>query len=86
MSLTAQYLDSVNVPPTALLPVIWAPVGLRYHALHHLLPSVPYHELGKVHRLLCAALPGASSYHRGNHRSFAKVVRQLLASSASVRP
>ena len=84
MSLTAQYLDSVNVPPPALLPVLWAPVGLRYHALHHLLPSVPYHALGKVHRLLCAALPDASSYHLGNHRSFGMVVRRLLASSASV--
>src|SRR3546814_2510696 len=32
MSVTAQYLDSVNVPPPATLPVLWAPVGLRYHA------------------------------------------------------
>ncbi|RYD47789.1 MAG: fatty acid desaturase, partial [Sphingomonadales bacterium] len=43
MTVTAQYLDTVNVPPPALLPALWAPVGLRYHALHHLLPSVPYH-------------------------------------------
>ena len=43
MSVTAQYLDSVNVPPPATLPALWAPVGLRYHALHHLLPGVPYH-------------------------------------------
>ena len=33
MSVTAQYLDSVNVPPPATLPALWAPVGLRYHAL-----------------------------------------------------
>ena len=39
MSVTAQYLDSVNVPPPATLPTLWAPVGLRYHALHHLLPG-----------------------------------------------
>ena len=31
-SVTAQYLDSVNVPPPAWLPALWAPVGLRYHA------------------------------------------------------
>ncbi|HEX8554011.1 MAG TPA: fatty acid desaturase, partial [Sphingomonas sp.] len=43
MSVTAQYLDTVNVPPPTLLPALWAPVGLRYHALHHLLPSLPYH-------------------------------------------
>ncbi|HET9510136.1 MAG TPA: fatty acid desaturase, partial [Sphingomonas sp.] len=52
MSVTAQYLDSVNVPPPALLPMLWAPVGLRYHALHHLLPGVPYHSLGEAHRRL----------------------------------
>ena len=41
MTVTAQFLDSVNVPPPATLPVLWAPVGLRYHALHHLLPGCP---------------------------------------------
>ena len=50
MSVTAQYLDTVNVPPPAFLPVLWAPVGLRYHALHHLLPSLPYHSLAEAHR------------------------------------
>ena len=52
MSVTEQYLDSVNVPPPATLPALWAPVGLRYHALHHLLPGVPYHNLGEAHRRL----------------------------------
>ena len=33
MTVTAQFLDSVNVPPPATLPALWAPVGLRYHAL-----------------------------------------------------
>ena len=62
MSVTAQYLDSVNVPPPATLPALWAPVGLRYHALHHLLPGVPYHNLGEAHRRLSAALDGDSSF------------------------
>ena len=54
MTVTAQYLDSVNVPPPAPLAALWAPVGLRYHALHHLLPSLPYHSLGEAHRRLVA--------------------------------
>ena len=61
MSVTAQFLDSVNVPPPATLPALWAPVGLRYHALHHLLPGVPYHNLGEAHRRLCRELETARS-------------------------
>jgi fatty acid desaturase len=62
MSFAGQFHDTVNVPPPALLPGLWAPVGLRYHALHHLLPRLPYHNLGKAHRRLAAAL--SADYRR----------------------
>lgn len=81
MSVTAQYLDSVNVPPPATLPVLWAPVGLRYHALHHLLPGVPYHNLGEAHRRLTAALDPSSSFHATNHRALLPLVGRLAAST-----
>ena len=81
MTVTAQYLDSVNVPPPALLPVLWAPVGLRYHALHHLLPSLPYHALGEAHRRLSVALDPASPYHRASYAGLPGLVARLVGGS-----
>ncbi len=59
-----QLLDSINMEGVAPLTALIAPVGLRYHALHHLLPSVPYHSLGYLHRQLCRELPLEAPYRR----------------------
>ncbi|WP_028965116.1 fatty acid desaturase family protein [Sphingomonas phyllosphaerae] len=77
MTVTAQYLDSVNVPPPALLPVLWAPIGLRYHALHHLLPGVPYHALGEAHKRLIGVLEPESPYYKANYRGLPGLVGKL---------
>jgi fatty acid desaturase len=81
MSVTAQYLDSVNVPPPALLPALWAPIGLRYHALHHLLPGVPYHALGEAHRRLTGVLDADSPYYKANYRGLPGLVGKLAAAT-----
>ncbi len=85
MTVTAQYLDSVNVPPPSTLPVLWAPVGLRYHALHHLLPGVPYHALGEAHRRLSKALDTDSPYHKGNHAGLLPLVSKIARSTMGSR-
>lgn len=85
MSTTAQYLDSVNVPPPATLPALWAPVGLRYHALHHLLPGLPYHALGEAHRRIAAHLPRESGYHAASYRSLSGLVARLVQSTFRAR-
>lgn len=85
MSVTAQYLDSVNVPPPGVLPGLWAPVGLRYHALHHLLPSLPYHSLGEAHRRLSARLGAESTYQRSSYPGMLVLVGRIAKSTMGRR-
>ncbi len=73
----AQLLDSINLTGWPLLTSLIAPVGLRYHALHHLLPSLPYHSLGKVHRALVAELPPDAPYRRTECASVLQPVQKL---------
>ena len=81
MTVTAQYLDSVNVPPPGLTAEIWAPVGLRYHALHHLMPSMPYHDLPEAHRRLAKELGTGSTYEGGNHTGMWVLIARIARST-----
>lgn len=85
MTVTAQYLDSVNVPPPALLSPLWAPVGLRYHALHHLLPSMPYHSLAECHRRLVAHLGTDTTYNRASYDGLMPLLVRLVSNTMRVR-
>ncbi|PTR09415.1 fatty acid desaturase [Nitrosospira sp. Nsp5] len=62
MEFTEQFLDSINVPGNLFLTALWAPVGLRYHATHHLFMSLPYHNLGKAQRRLVNGLSDNTLY------------------------
>lgn len=81
MTVTGQYLDSVNVPPPGLLGELWAPVGLRYHALHHLLASVPYHSYPEAHRRLVAQLGTDSTYDKANYPGLLPLIGKLVSST-----
>jgi len=70
MTFLEQLLDSVNFPNRAWLTTLWAPIGTRYHALHHLFPSLPYHAMPEAHRRLMAQLPEGSPYHQTISPSF----------------
>lgn len=85
MSVTAQFLDSVNIPPPGRVAELWAPVGLRYHALHHLMPSMPYHSLPEAHRRLVAELGGDSRYHGANHQGMLALVGRLASNTMGRR-
>ena len=79
MTITQQFLDSVDVPGHRFLTGLWAPVGLRYHATHHLFPSMPYHNLGQAYRRLHAEFPGV--YAEATRRGLLDALRQLWRAS-----
>jgi hypothetical protein len=92
MTMTEQLLDSCTIAPTGAidrgaalifgaLHALVAPVGLRYHALHHWLPRLPYHNLGRTHRLLVATLQRGAPYHATIERGFVPPLRALVARS-----
>ncbi|MGA8760891.1 MAG: fatty acid desaturase [Stellaceae bacterium] len=64
LTTTQQLLDSLNYPRRSWLIPLWAPVGLRFHALHHLFPGIPYHNLAAAHDRVMGMLPEGSPYHR----------------------
>jgi fatty acid desaturase len=72
-----QLRDSIDVPGR-FWTALWAPVGLRYHALHHYFPGIPYHNLGKAHRRLTAALPEGALYPEQTNPGLAWSLRDLL--------
>jgi len=68
LSRAGQLQDSIDIPGRAWTE-LWAPVGLRYHALHHYFPGVPYHNLAEAHRRLTQALGADSVYRRVSSES-----------------
>jgi fatty acid desaturase len=83
-TLIEQLLDSINHPQKAILTEVWAPVGLRFHALHHLLPGLPYHALPEAHRRLMEALPPDSPYRQTNSPSLRASLARLWREARAV--
>lgn len=76
-----QFQDSTNITGSWWTE-LWCPLGLRYHALHHLFPGIPYHNLGQAHRRLVRQLPAGSVYHESVYPNFGSVMRELIAEIA----
>ena len=81
VDVSAQLLDSVTLSGWVFPTVLAAPVGLRFHALHHVLPTVPYHSLGAVHRLVLAEFPSGSPYQQTQERGIWAAILTLLRTS-----
>jgi fatty acid desaturase len=81
MTYVSQLTDSINIPGHPVFTELLFPVGLRYHALHHLFPALPYHALGAAHRRLMARLPADSPYRTTVRDGFLPALNELLASA-----
>ena len=62
VALEAHIADSCNFTRNDPLTLLFFPFSIRYHALHHLFPSMPYHNLKRAHEHLVATLPADSPY------------------------
>jgi len=77
LSFAEQLDDSLNIEGRTPLIALLFPVGLRYHALHHLFPSIPYHNLGIAHRRILRELPEWEAYRAATYPTFAAALREL---------
>jgi fatty acid desaturase len=83
MDAEQQLLDSINLGGPSLPELLIAPVGLRFHALHHFLPSLPYHSLGAVHRRLLQVLPVDAAYRRTESEGLHETLHSLWRRAAA---
>ncbi|HVW86780.1 MAG TPA: fatty acid desaturase [Bryobacteraceae bacterium] len=72
-----QLQDSIDVPG-AVWTELWAPVGLRYHALHHYFPGIPYHNLAEANARLMSSQPGMPVYGSVSSPGLLASLRRLI--------
>lgn len=79
-----QLEDSIDTPG-GIWTELWAPVGLRYHALHHYFPGIPYHNLGTAYRRIVAAVPADSVFLESTSPSLRRSLRELYHKAKAAR-
>jgi fatty acid desaturase len=75
IDLSDHILDSCNYTSYDPMTCVLFPFSIRYHALHHIFPTLPYHNLAAAHKHLSRELPDDSPYHgldQGNWWSVAR--------------
>jgi len=82
VDMEAHILDSCNFTRNDPLTLLMFPFSIRYHALHHLFPSLPYHNLKRAHEHLTAVLPADSPYHSLDRPGWWSVARRTLSGPA----
>lgn len=78
VDLAAHIMDSCNFTRNDPLTLLLFPFSIRYHALHHLFPSLPYHNLRRAHEHLVATLPAESPYLRLDRPGWWSVAKKTI--------
>lgn len=69
-----QLIDSLNYVGNPIVGLFMAPIGLRYHALHHIFPTIPYHNLDTAHKRIMAVIDDDDPYHKTLIKSYAGTI------------
>jgi len=80
----AQLRDSIDTPGGPWTE-LWAPDGLRYHALHHYFAGIPYHNLGTAYDRIVHDLALDSRYTESTSRSLWQSLKALYAKAVGRR-
>ena len=78
MELPGHIADSCNYTGRDPLTWLFFPFAIRYHALHHLFPTLPYHNLAAAHAYLVENLPADSPYRTLDQSDWWSVARRTL--------
>jgi len=83
VDLESHIMDSCNFTRNDPLTLLFFPFSIRYHALHHLFPSLPYHNLKQAHAHLVATLPADSPYLQLDRPGWWSVAKRTICGPAA---
>lgn len=78
LSMSDHIMDSCNYVGKDPLTWLFFPFAIQYHALHHMFPSLPYHNLAFAHTFLMKELPLDSPYRVLTQPGWWSVARKML--------
>ena len=84
VDMASHIMDSCNFTRNDPLTLLFFPFSIRYHALHHLFPSLPYHNLKNAHAHLVATLPADSPYLQLDRPGWWSVAKRTIFGPAAV--
>lgn len=82
LTMSEHIMDSCNYTGKDPLTWLFFPFAIQYHALHHMFPSLPYHNLAAAHRFLIDELPDDSPYRELTQPGWWSVAKEMLRTPA----